>query len=262
MTEEEGYHQRYCAFVDILGFRQLVSRLSEDASHFEALRGLLEKVHSRPQGADGPNEQIRTQSISDAVAMSTAVTPGGLADMLDALQALCIDLLCQGFFVRGAVVKGQLYHDHRMVFGEALVKAFHFESEVARFPRIIVLRDVREDMLKYQARHKGQRHPRVEVLRQSDDGPMYLDVLGPIVSLGQLRLRSFNKLSDAQMSDLSRYAMIRDRIQQRFEESMDQPRHFEKVQWFARYWNEVAATERTGFSRILGAGLDRKLGDR
>jgi hypothetical protein len=35
-----------------------------------------------------------------------------------------------------------------------------------------------------------------------------------------------------------RLVKIRDHIQRRLNESFDEPKHFEKVQWFARYWNK------------------------
>jgi hypothetical protein len=39
-----------------------------------------------------------------------------LLDMLQTLMRLAIDLLCEGFFVCGAIVKGPLYDDDHMVF--------------------------------------------------------------------------------------------------------------------------------------------------
>jgi hypothetical protein len=41
-------------------------------------------------------------------------------------------------------------------------------------------------------------------------------------------------------------------IQKKFDESVDNPRHFEKVQWFARYWNESVDHQELF---IYGSGL-------
>jgi hypothetical protein len=49
------------------------------------------------------------------------------------------------------------------------------------------------------------------------------------------------------------YVSIRDRIQERYEETMDNPRHFEKVRWFAEYWNNAIPVKH--HLRVLGAGL-------
>jgi hypothetical protein len=42
------YHERYCAFVDILGFRELIGRLRQGNTPLDALRQLLAKVHTPP----------------------------------------------------------------------------------------------------------------------------------------------------------------------------------------------------------------------
>lgn len=236
-----NYQDRYCAFVDILGFRQLIERLNNDASQFDALRNLLMRVHGAHHGdaVEKVHSDFRAQSISDAVAISTKPTQDGLAKIFRSLQSLAVDLLVEGYFVRGAIVRAPLYHDDQMVFGKALIQAYSFESEVARYPRIVVAREVREDIVRFAAQHNNVAgFPKSDCLRQSSDGPMYLDVLQPVVSLFMKKEHPFEKLSAAEEANHRLYLSIRDRIQERYEESMDTPRHFEKVRWFARYWNE------------------------
>jgi hypothetical protein len=63
----------------------------------------------------------------------------GLLHMLYSLTSLSFELLCLGYFVRGAIALGKLYHDDEMVFGDALVRAYELETSVARFPRILFL---------------------------------------------------------------------------------------------------------------------------
>jgi hypothetical protein len=79
----------------------------------------------------------------------------------------------------------------------------------------------------------------MEQLRQSADGPMYLDVLKPLVALLSKAESAFRTLTESEKIDHQRYLQIRDKIQTLYGEAMDNPRHFEKVRWFARYWNEV-----------------------
>lgn len=240
MPTAHEYRDRYCAFVDILGFRQLIEQLGASTASFEALHSLLRRIHGANSGAaiDTDGTDFRAQSISDAVAISTTVSAVGLDKLFQTLQSLSLDLLSEGYFVRGAVVRAPLYHDDQTVFGEALVKAYHFESEVAKYPRIVVTREVREDMISYIAQAKGI-YPRMDILRQSSDGPMYLDILQPVVSLLRKGDSPVRNLSGSEQDTHQRYIRIRDKIQERYGEAMDDPRHFEKVRWFARYWNEV-----------------------
>src|SRR5689334_467657 len=146
MAASQIYQDRYCAFVDILGFRQLIEQLGADTTSFEVLHKLLNRVHGTQPRIGVDESDFRAQSISDAVAISTTVTPVGLDLLFASIQGLALDLLCEGFFIRGAVVRGRLYHDDKTVFGDGLVRAYHFESEIAKYPRIVVTKEVREDI--------------------------------------------------------------------------------------------------------------------
>jgi hypothetical protein len=244
MPTAHEYRDRYCAFVDILGFRQLIEQLRTSTASFEALHNLLKRIHGANSGAaiDMDSTDFRAQSISDAVAISTTVSAVGLDQLFQTLQSLSLDLLSEGYFVRGAVVRAPLYHDDQTDFGEASVKAYHFESEVAKYPRIVVTQEVREDMISYIGQAKGI-YPKMDILRQSSDGPMYLDILQPVVSLLRKGDSPVRILSGSEQDTHHRYIRIRDKIQERYGEAMDDPRHFEKVRWFARYWNEVIPKE-------------------
>lgn len=77
MADEPSYDLRYCAFVDILGFRELIGRLKSGEDYFERLRLLLAEIH-KPVPAipsvDFSSADFRAQSISDAVEFSTEPT--------------------------------------------------------------------------------------------------------------------------------------------------------------------------------------------
>jgi hypothetical protein len=111
ITRTPNYEERYCAFIDILGFRNLVKGL-HSASDATTLRDVMRKIHAPASGATvSPDVDFRAQSISDAIAIST--TPMGLYKLLDAIERLAIDLLREGYFIRGALVRGNLTTMHR-----------------------------------------------------------------------------------------------------------------------------------------------------
>jgi hypothetical protein len=239
VRDDQRYEERYCAFVDILGFSELLNTIRDSktrqtrAARFALVRSLLRAVHSPPAGPRAAETGFRAQSISDAVAVSVHNNKFGLLLLFNSIETMALDLLAQGFFVRGAIVKGPLYHDDTMVFGEALMHAFHLENTVARYPRIVVARTVAEDVQTY-ALHKGMTEtemPHVHLfedrVRQAEDGPMYLNVLRRI------------RLGLDEEQSLKKYFSVREHLVRRFSESVDNPNHFEKAQWFARYWNEV-----------------------
>src|SRR5690242_3629811 len=94
-NEEVFYNERYCAFVDILGFRQLIERLSQEDNQFLALRELLRRVHTAHTNRNSEKSEtdFRAQSISDAVCISTRATSLGLVEIFESLEALTLDLL-------------------------------------------------------------------------------------------------------------------------------------------------------------------------
>jgi hypothetical protein len=255
------YEDRYCAYVDILGFRDLVARLDKDDTQLLALQELLAKVHNPPETvvSSQPEADFRVQSISDAVALSAATNAEGLGAIIHSISRLAVDLLKQGFFIRGALVKNKLCHDDKMVFGKALVRAYELESTIVLHPRVMVTREVVEDL-------RGIRAADVDVLlRQSDDGPMYIHVLRAI-ELEMLPLNIPRDTRGRQISHpwfkgrLEPFVDIANQIQRRFDEATDNPRHFQKVQWFACYWNETVSNWGiAGFSRVKGPGTAQVL---
>ena len=87
-----------------------------------------------------------------------------------------------------------------------------------------------------------RRIKRSRQVRQSRDGPRHLDILQ----------RTFRLLAHPEHA--SRLVAIKDRIERRFQDAMDNPSDFEKVQWFAGYWNAVLG-EVDASLRIHGPGL-------
>ena len=126
MAGDAKYEERYCAYLDILDFKTLVEGLRDGTVHFETIRDLLKKIHTPydERYVGFGDTDFRVQSISDAVAISTRPSPQGLSVLCAALRDLSLALLHEGYFTRGAVCKGLLYHDDNMVFGEALIRAY------------------------------------------------------------------------------------------------------------------------------------------
>lgn len=257
---EPEYPERYCAFVDILGFAELINRLQYGGTPLHALRELLSKIHNPPSTNAGvlPRSDFRAQSISDAVALSAATNAAGLGAIIHSINQLAVDLLKHGFFIRGALVKDRLYHDDKMVFGNALVRAYRLESSIVRYPRVMVTREVVEDIRNIDEKTFNQ------LLRRSDDGPMFVHVLRAIelaalpAELGTEQTRRLGINNSKFAGKLAQYVCIAEQVQRRFDEATDNPNHFEKVKWFAHYWNQtISAWALEGFDRVTGPGVDR-----
>jgi len=249
MANGDLYPERICAFVDILGFRDYVAGLGNSASKVFVLIQALQRVHKPlfPGVSDLRDIQYRTQSISDAVAISVVPTVEGLIELFSVLQELSLNLLSEGYFIRGAIARGRLHHDDAMVFGEALIKAYDLEAQIVRYPRIMVVSNV-VDVAKGADPLAVARRNR---LRYSDDGPLYLHILQRMQQeMSEAVLGADNEETDR----YGAYGQMKSMIEKRYKEAVDNPRHFEKVQWFARYWNATLPYNAASF-RILGPGL-------
>lgn len=248
---ESDYPDRLCAYIDILGFRGYVASLGNDSTKVTALKNTLELVHRPPNAglADLNALHYRAQSISDAVAISVIPTVEGLVQLFSTISFITMALLASGYFVRGAIAKGRLFHDDTTVFGEALIRAYDLEQTVVRYPRIMLPTDVvtilnRDDPLALQCRRW---------LGFGDDGPMFLHVLFQM----QQELEKASRSAE-ETDGLGRYYWIREMIINRLQEAVDNPRHFEKVRWFAQYWNKSLPSTAPNL-RIIGRGLHQEL---
>lgn len=243
------YEMRYCAFVDILAFKNLIADLDKGKVDVRTMQHIFFTVQTRPflRASREKPVDLKVQTISDAICVSSKVEGPSLQWLLFSLSSLTYGLLEQGYFVRGAVVKGNLYHDDHVVFGNALIRAYELESTVARYPRIMLTKEVAEDIKKYQ----GEDPQYGDSVRQADDGPFFLHSLAMI-----------NANLDARETDEDRetqsghFNILWQRLQHRFDESVDSPKHFEKVKWFARYWNESTSKYRRFVNPVTGPGMN------
>lgn len=245
---DDIYPERFCAFVDILGFRGLVARLGKDTGAVESLRDILKEVHNPKISGLAPASSViyRTQSISDAVAISAEPTPEGLLMIFGVLTALTENLLREGYFLRGAIVRGPLYHDDSIIFGDALIGAYDLETNVVRYPRIMVSSSV---LTRLPTDHALYAACNTSII-MSEDGPMHLHVLR-----GMTREMDASAVgADNEPAAFSKYYGLKQKIERRYFDAVDTPAHFEKAKWFAAYWNRSLPGRSESF-RIKGPGL-------
>jgi hypothetical protein len=138
----EGYEDRVLAFVDVLGWKNLLDESVCHAGVFHLIRSacstmrlpsLLTGDHDVDAGA------VHAAHFSDTFVLSAA--PGdeaAIVFLLGYVRSLCSVLLKAGHYTRGAIVCGALFHEHDVIFGPALVEAHCLEKKEAKYPRILV----------------------------------------------------------------------------------------------------------------------------
>jgi hypothetical protein len=230
------YTERYCAFIDILGFRGLI----EDAEKGKPseIYKVLSAVHTRRQAIRQQEADLKSQSISDGVALSAAKHAAGLDAVCTAAEELSRTLLRAGYFARGAIAKGLLYHDSNMVFGPAFLEAYRLETTVSKFPRVMVARSVAVDATTYAKEGTHWKDQFDGRFIKAVDGPFFLHIFR---QQSRIAHELAKKNAHADVKDdphLLLLTPMRRAIESRYDEATDNPEHFQKVDWFVRYWNE------------------------
>lgn len=157
---ETGYEERYCLFLDILGFESHVDdtlNLAQGTKRpmtFQKLRGALHAITAGTQYKDSvlvkggllPSSRQVSQ-FSDSVVVSYLRNEpfgSGITSIILDVHRLQLNLIRKGILLRGAITVGRLFHDEDHVFGPALNEAARLEKLV-NYPRVILDRQVLED---------------------------------------------------------------------------------------------------------------------
>ncbi len=127
------YQERIVAFIDVLGFSNIVYSDNTDSLHryFNFVLTNFKKAAGK--------HNFDYYLISDSVVVSTKDTQGNLKAMIKVLCILQSQLFSHGILVRGAISYGQLYQNkaNNILVGPGLINAYNLEKK-AIYPRIIL----------------------------------------------------------------------------------------------------------------------------
>ena len=133
--------ERFVAFIDILGFRDILDRMfTNERELFTTVLEVLEYAKSFADVPDPENMQAIT-AFSDSVVI-TSGGPFGTAGLFATVRALAGEFLTRGILCRGGISRGRMYHADGILFGEGLVRAYDLERCMAHTPRILIADDV------------------------------------------------------------------------------------------------------------------------
>ncbi len=139
------FENRFVAFLDILGFKEIISNKAEVIRIAEIVESETSTA-SRVKERHGiyPNKALSVTVISDSVVISIPYGDGFWTEKIKSLRYLLstvekIQFKCamQNVWIRGGISYGEMHHSERNVVGNALVKAYMIEQN-AIYPRIIL----------------------------------------------------------------------------------------------------------------------------
>lgn len=126
-------------FVDLLGVRAL-NRSPQVEHHLVALEKAVTRSYRDFLKSDSP---WPAAFFSDTLVLASPVLPAGedesaIGGLVVQAAWLQLNLIAEGFFVRGGLSVGKFHIREGLVFGPALVEAADLESTVAVHPRVVL----------------------------------------------------------------------------------------------------------------------------
>jgi hypothetical protein len=182
-TNSFDYQERSVAFIDVLGFAELVKQSAENKTAREKIGKLIAANKLFEQFMLKYFNCADSAFFSDSFVISVPWPRDQLIYLVRETGFLCRYLLVQGLLCRGAITTGALFHTGRFVVGPALVDAVRLEQSVAIYPRIIIDNATMEYWnadFRLDEFGQGCAHQQCEVLVKRDrDGQHFLDIFSP-----------------------------------------------------------------------------------
>ena len=173
-----SYEQRIVAFIDVLGFSELVNKLDQYEYVFDLVNDnfMLEQFIKDEQKKK-LYDTIEVTCFSDSIVISSELSQNlTLSSFLAVIHKLMINMFKKRIPVRGGITYGNLYHKGQIVFGPAMVKAYKLENKSAIYPRIILEEKDYNDILNsiHDSTFNGKRYIK-NLLKRDSDGFYYFN---------------------------------------------------------------------------------------
>ena len=278
MTKDEiKYERRIVAFIDILGFKEIVKQSEQDTTKIELLYSVLDflknwetsdkwdlkfvEIEEDAQKKGVDNSDIRgktnTTSFSDSIVVSVKVgenvneMTSTLVVNLAYIGAILIE---KGILFRGGLTIGNILHnDNGTVFGQALIDAYHLETKSAKYPRI-VLSDKLIRELNYPIETKRNRFPYHQYIDRFEDG-----CIGFHQMIYYQVIESWTEMTSEKMIDS--LAKVRKTIINGLDNSFENPDVFEKYKWLKEQYNKLIILSDFDFNNKTQENIKMKIRD-
>jgi len=193
MTTKLNYEQRIIAFIDILGFKEIIKQTESNPTKIELIYSVLDflktwevpnkwdlklvEIEEDAQKKGVENFDIRgktnTTAFSDSIVISVKIndnTNEMMSTLVANLAYIGAILLEKGIFFRGGITLGNVIHENNgVVFGQGLIDAYLLETRSAKYPRLILSNKLIKE-LNYPLEEKSDRYPYHQYIERFEDG--------------------------------------------------------------------------------------------
>lgn len=136
--------QYFVAFIDLLGFSNMVKLDLEAPNGSERFINKLYKIHNDTLTLNSMGLPLDLVQFSDSVVLATKYDRNTFPQFLNIITKYQYELFCQGILSRGGIAYGKHFYDNGFMFSLGLIEAYKIETSVAKQPRIVISSDLFE----------------------------------------------------------------------------------------------------------------------
>jgi hypothetical protein len=175
--ESNLYETRVVAFLDILGFSELVQ-----TGRQHDILDVMNDIETRFDTLERMKNPVDLTAFSDSIFLSAAPLDDdfGIVRLVQYVLHMVSGYFWRGILVRGGITIGDVYHKHPVVFGPALIAAYEIESQQAVYPRIVVEEEVMHRFVTSNHMQTQKVSNPQSAFRKDGDGLIHLEVFGPM----------------------------------------------------------------------------------
>ena len=250
------YEERIVAFIDILGFKDIVRRSERSQRTLELIYDSLSFLKMREIGSKWDLQLIEIEedaqkrnlkefdiaertycsSFSDSIAVSVLYNEENINESFSTLVAnlsfVGTRLMTSGVLFRGGITTGKTVHTQNgIIFGQGLIDAYTLETNAANYPRILIAEKLLKK-LNYPLTTKHNRYPYHQYLRRFEDGcvgfhqMIYFEVL-----------QNWEKMSEAKL--VNGLEKIKHTIIRGLDSTFEIPSVYSKYVWLKSQYNQL-----------------------
>lgn len=253
------YEKRLVAFIDILGFKEIVKQSEKDISKIELIYSVLDYLKNwevpekwdlrlveveedaQKRGVENFDISDKTNitAFSDSIVVSVKVDDNineMASTLIINLSYIGAILLEKGILFRGGLTVGNLIHkENGTVFGQGLIDSYKLESNNAKYPRIILSDNLLKE-LNYPIETKRNRYPYHQYVDRFSDG-----CVGFHQMIYYQVLESWTKMTEEKL--IESLKKVRRVIVAGLDSTFEKPDVFEKYNWLKEQYNRLIILE-------------------
>jgi len=231
ITKKSGY----VAFLDILGFKELLMK----PTHAKIIEEMVEALRQRVEYDEKHYTYLSYISISDSIIITADDGQGlGLVRKIAQVQTA---LLKQGFAVRGAISHGPILTYSgtmgRNIFGKTYLNAYQAEQALAVYPRVVLESEDTANKIWEDIKEETDRSVSTYISRDKSDGIWFVNQFS-----SQVIGRNSKVLKNRKKAEEER-AVFAAKIKAALTGTEEEPRAHMKWRWLNRHLLDKLPTE-------------------